>query len=149
MPANPVFATMTLPSGSTYEFKDTVARQLIEDLTGSVSGAVHFVGLTTTPLTDGASTSPIVIEGENYTPKSGDVAIYGTMEFILNATASKWREFGSTGSLKALAFKDSASGNFTPAGTVSQPSFTGVEGNLSVSGTPTGSVSVTPTVTME
>lgn len=156
---------ITLPSGTPYYIKDIEARQLIADLTGSVSGAVHYVGTTTTVLSDGATTKPIAVEGSSYTQKAGDVVDYGNMEYIWNAVSQVWREFGSTGSLKALAFKDSASGNFTPAGTVSQPSFTGTEGNVSVKGTPAGSVeitkgngtanytpegsvSVTPTVTM-
>ena len=41
-----------------------------------------------------------------------------------------------------MAFKDSASGDYTPAGSVSQPTFTGTEGDLSVKGTPTGNVSI-------
>ena len=40
----------------------------------------------------------------------------------------------TSGSLKALAFKDNASGSYTPAGSVSQPTFTGSEGSVSVSG---------------
>lgn len=41
---------------------------------------------------------------------------------------------GGTGSLKALAFKDTATTNFTPGGTISTPSFTGREKNVTVSG---------------
>lgn len=44
-------------------------------------------------------------------------------------------------SLGSLAFKDSASGTYTPRGTVSQPTFTGTEGNVTVSGVATGTVS--------
>lgn len=142
MPSTPVLSTMTLPTGTVYQFKDLTARQLIEDLTGAVSGAVHYVDETTTPLTDGATTSPITVDGKSYTPHAGDVVAYGETEFIWSETSHKWREFGSTGSIKALAFKDSASGTFTPAGTVSQPTFTGTEKQVSVKGTPTGSVAV-------
>lgn len=135
-------SVFTLPSGTTYYIKDAEARQLIEDLTGSVSGAVHYVGATTTVLSDGSSTKPITVEGESYNQSAGDVVAYGDMEFIWNAVSNVWREFGSTGSLKALAFKDTATGNYTPAGTVSQPSFTGTQGNVSVTGTPAGSVTI-------
>lgn len=113
-----VFSTLTLPSGGTYEFKDNVARRLIQELTNAMSGAVHYVGTTTTVLSDGATTKPVMVEGASYTQKAGDVVDYGSMEYIWNEVSGVWREFGSTGSLKALAFKDSATGSFTPAGTV-------------------------------
>lgn len=61
-----------------------------------------------------------------------------------------WHEFGDMSGLGALATKDSASGSFTPQGSVSQPSFTGSEMTSEGKFTPSGSVSapsisVTPT----
>ena len=132
---------ITLPSGSVYNIKDATARQDISELRTSLSGAAHYIDVTTTPLTDNCETNPITIDGKSYTAKAGDVVAYGNSEFIFSALG-KWREFGSTGSLKSLAFKDSASGDYTPAGSVSQPTFTGTEGDLSVKGTPTGNVSI-------
>ena len=132
----PDISKITLPSGTTYDLKDAYAREQIEAL----SGTVTWLGVTTTPLSDGATTNPITIGGESKTAVAGDVAAYGELEFVFNGT--KWQEFGSTGSLKALAFKDSASGNYTPAGNVSKPTFTGTEGNVSVSGTPSGNVAI-------
>ena len=129
---------ITLPSGTTYDIKDTTARANISAL----SGALTFLGTTTTALTDGAATSPITIGGSAVTPKAGNVVIYGNSEFVWSAAESKWREFGSTGSLKALAFKDSASGSYTPAGNVSQPTFTGTKATISSSFTPAGSVAI-------
>ena len=123
---------ITLPSGTTYDIKDATARANISAL----SGALTFLGTTTTALTDGAATSPITIGGSSVTPKAGNVVIYGNSEFVWSAAESKWREFGSTGSLKALAFKDSASGSYTPAGNVSQPTFTGTKATISSSFTP-------------
>lgn len=134
---------ITLPSGTTYEIKDAKARELI----GSLSGALTYLGTTTTALADGATTSPITIGGTSVTPKAGDVVAYGNSEFVWSAAESKWREFGSTGSLKALAFKDSASGSYTPAGSVSQPTFTGTKKNISAEFTPEGTVSA-PIVTV-
>ena len=95
--------------------KDAEAWQEIADIKTRISGAMHWAGITTTELVDGSTTNPITIAGESYTAKSGDVVGYGELEFVFNG--SKWQEFGSTGSLKALAFKDSASGDYTPAGT--------------------------------
>lgn len=117
-------SVIKLPSGTSYNIKDAQARADIETIESAISGGMHYIGVTTTALTDGASTNPIMIDGKSITAKSGDIAIYGSLEFIFSDTDSKWHEFGSTGSLKALAFKDSAAGNFTPSGSVSRPTIT-------------------------
>lgn len=132
---------VTLPSGSTYNLKDTQARQDIETLKATAVGAVHYLGVTTTALSDGSETNPITIGESTVTAKNGDFVIYGKLELVFSSSDNKWHEYGSTGSLKALAFKDSATGKITPAGSVSQPTFTGNAGNVSVTGTPSGSVS--------
>lgn len=111
----PDISQIKLPSGTTYTIKDTVARE-------AASSVAKWLGTTTTPLTDGANTNPITIGGQTVTATNGNVAAYDNKEFIFNGTV--WQEFGSTGSLKALAFKDSASGTFTPGGNVSKPNVT-------------------------
>lgn len=130
---------ITLPSGTTYDIKDTTARTEIDTLKNTVTGAMHYIGVTTTALSNGASTNPIKINNADVTAKSGDVAIYNSLEFVFSDSDSKWHEFGSTGSLKALAFKDTASGDFTPAGSVSQPTFTGSAMTSTGKFTPAGS----------
>ena len=127
-----------LPSGTTYNIKDEVARQAVSGLTG----AMHYIGTTTTAISDGSTASPVTIGGSSVTPAAGDVVIYSNSEFVWSAAESKWREFGSTGSLKALAFKDSASGSYTPSGSVSQPTFTGTKGTVSAGFTPSGTVAI-------
>ena len=119
------YISKIVKGADTLHIKDAEARQEIAGIKSSITGAMHYVGLTTSALTDGATTNPIIVDGNSYTAKAGDVAIYGELEFVFNGT--KWQEYGSTGSLKALAFKDSASGDFTPAGTnaASAVSFTG------------------------
>lgn len=112
---------ITLPSGVTYDIKDATARNDISMLKGSGTGAMHYAGVTTTALANGSSTSPIKINETDYTPSNGDVVIYGQLEFVWSTSDKKWHEFGSTGSLKGLAFKDSASASYTPAGSVSAP----------------------------
>ena len=129
---------ITLPSGTTYDIKDAKARELINTLGSPTS----YLGVTTTAITDGATTSPITIGDKSITPKAGDIVAYGSSEFVWSDTESKWREFGSTGSLKALAFKDSASAAYTPAGTISQPTFTGTKATISANYTPAGTVAI-------
>lgn len=110
---------ITLPSGSTYDLKDAQARSDIADIQRAISGGIHFRGETTTALTDGATTNPITINGSSYTAVSGDLVLYDEKEFLFDGT--KWIEMGDLSLLGALAYKDSASGSFTPAGSVSAP----------------------------
>lgn len=132
---NSVISQITLPSGTTYDIKDSQARSDIEALQSIASGAMHYIGISSTAITDGGTEKP-TIDGTQKTmgtSDSGAVVIYGEKEYVWNG--SKWQEFGSTGSLKALAFKDSASGSFTPAGTVSQPTFKGSQSTVAITAT--------------
>lgn len=129
---------ITLPSGTTYNIKDAAARSTI----AALNSAILFRGVTTTALTDGATTNPIVINDASFTASNGDVVMHGTSEFIFASSDNKWHEFGSTSALKALAFKASASGNFTPSGSVSKPTFTGTTATIKSSFTPSGSVTI-------
>lgn len=136
---------ITLPSGQTYNIKDATARNEISMLKGSNTGAMHYAGVTETALTDGSSTSPIKINKVDYTPSNGDVVIYGTLEFVWSTSDNKWHEFGSTGSLKGLAFKDSASASYTPTGSVSAPTVAVAVNTTSV--TPISGVGTLPSFT--
>lgn len=94
-----------------YTIKDAEARALIEDL----GHAIYWIGITTTALTDGDTTNPITVNGESVTAKLGGMASYGGSEFVWNGSA--WQELGKN-NFGALAFKSSASGDYTPVGTV-------------------------------
>lgn len=109
----PDISQITLPSGTTYDIKDAQARN-----------AKAWLGITSTELTDGATTNPITINGQQVTATSGNIVgvVDSESEFIFNGTA--WQEFGNLSDLGALAYKDSASGSFTPAGSVSKPTIT-------------------------
>lgn len=133
----PDIAQITLPTGSVYNLKDNKARELIAELQANAK----FLGVTTTVLTEGSTTNPIEINGEDVTARTGDWTICDDekKEFIFNGTF--WQEFGDMSDLGSLAYKNSASGSYTPSGTVSQPSFTGTEATVSVTGTPSGTVS--------
>ena len=131
---------ITLPGSNTpYWIKDAEARSLINDIKNSVTSVMNFRGKTTTTLTDGATTNPVKINNEDYTANAGDIVLVNqtsatgkTIEYIFDGT--KWQEFGSnTSPYGALAYKDSASTSYKPAGTVSQPTFTGTAGTVNVS----------------
>lgn len=136
---------ITLPSGVSYDIKDATARHDISMLKGSNTGAMHYAGVTETTLADGSSTSPIKINKVDYTPSNGDVVMYGSLEFVWSTSDNKWHEFGSTGSLKGLAFKDSASASYTPAGSVSAPTVSVAVNTASV--TPISGVGTLPSFT--
>jgi hypothetical protein len=55
-------------------------------------GAVHYKGTTTTALSNGSTTNPITIDGEEYTAVFGDIAVYDYTEFVFDGT--QWSEIG-------------------------------------------------------
>lgn len=110
-----------LPSGSEYLLKDAQARADIEDLKAAVGGGVSFLGITTTVLTDGATSKRIVIDGDYVDAINGSIAIYDVDEFIWSDITESWHRLGPSGTFRALAYKDSASATYTPSGSISQP----------------------------
>lgn len=126
-----------LPDGTTYDIKDSNARDRI----AALEAFTTYLGVTTTALTDGATTNPVTINGASVTAKSGNIVLYGNKEFIFDGT--HWNEFGDLSALGDLAYKNTASGSFKPSGTVSQPTFTGDTMSSTGSFTPAGSVSLT------
>ena len=119
--------------------KDAEAQQAISELQQSVTGGMHYIGETSTALVDGSTTSTLTPKSEGSMSKTtgfvaGDLVIYGELEFVWSG--AKWKEFGSTGSLKSLAFKDAS--DIETAGSTSSKmvtaSVTGVDGSTSVTG---------------
>ena len=100
-------SSFTLPNGDIVEIKDAVARAAQES-------GMHYIGETTSALTDGATTNPIVIGGNNVTAVAGDIATKSGSEFLFDGT--NWHLFGDLSSLGALAYNATASGSFTPEG---------------------------------
>lgn len=119
-----------------------------------LSSALRFIGATTTAIVDGGTTSPISINGSNVTPAIGDVVINSNnnQEYVWLGT--KWELLGdeSSYSLKGhthtVTYAKSATAtgsttqggtnaetSITPAGTVSQPTFTGTAHNHKFTGT--------------
>lgn len=116
---NATMSTYTVPvdingtiQNVTYDIEDEYARQRIAEL----GSAVYWMGVTTTTLSDGSTTNPITINGEAVTADTGGMAQYDAVEYVWNGSA--WQEMGH-GNFGALAFKNSASGSFTPQGSVS------------------------------
>ena len=119
-----------------------------------------FCGETTTALSDGASTTPVKVKtaikirgvdyaaGANYTPVAGDVFVYNKLEFAFNGTS--WIELGDlnlSSDFGTLAFANSVSASYTPAGSVSGKFTYGTAITVSSSGSVTGTVSK-PTISV-
>ena len=95
----------------TYDIADAEARQRISEL----GKALYWVGVTTDALTDGATTNPITVGGESVTVHAGGVAQYNAEEFAFDGT--NWQKLGE-GNLGDLAYQNTASAYYTPAGSV-------------------------------
>ena len=162
---------ITLPNGDNFLIKDQAARQDIQTLKDTVVGTTHYRGTadaiqssisgTNKSMRDGATSNGNIVmtDGTTLTPQNGDIIIIGTSgtneaapkEYIFKLTSSTgptgvWNEFGSTGSLKALAFKDNATASYTPRGTINALTFTGTAATISSTYKPVGTIS-TPSFT--
>lgn len=103
--------------GQLYKIKDEGARELIETIS---AGSVVWAGVTTTELTDGGTTSTIIVNGKEVLAKKGLMAAYvptgetQAREFIYNGEI--WQELGGLGMLKAFAYADQGEVSITPEG---------------------------------
>lgn len=132
---------ITLLNGTTYDLKDKKARDDIAAIEAAIAGGVTFMGETSTALTDGSTAKSIVINSTTVTAVKGYLVVYNSKEFVFDG--EKWIEMGDLSLIGDLGWKDSASGTFTPTGSVSQPTFSGNEMTSTGNFTPTGSVGLT------
>lgn len=89
-------------TGNSLTVKLTSMSSDISGLKNAVTGGVHFIGVTTTEITNDGTTSPIKIGGKDVVPANGDVVIYGTKEYIWSG---KWIELGDQGRIAQLETK--------------------------------------------
>lgn len=107
-----------IPGDTTiYYIKDDEARDLIAQL----GDFTAYLGITTTELTDGATTNPITIDGASVTAAAGNIvsyndgsgSLYTAKDFIFNGT--KWQEFANPTKLGKFAYVDQGTVTFTPS----------------------------------
>ena len=151
---------ITLPSGNTYFIKDLEARQMISQLNQftyevvlslpSASEATMYkiyLISTSTPGEDDVYEEYITID------KGSEVSPRYVWEKLGTITAPDLTEYAKIEDLGALAYKDNASGSFTPAGNVSltdtnKTATVGVAASGETTYQPGGTVS-TPTISVE
>ena len=127
---------ITLPSGTTYDIKDATAREQI----AALSNYTAYLGVTTTELSDGYTTNPIMIGGSSVTASTGAIVTYESKELIWNGSA--WQEFGDLSGLGHLAHEDSVTASYTPQGSINA-TFVGdanIAADVSASIRPSGSM---------
>lgn len=73
-----------------------------------IDKALHFIGLTTTAITDNATTKTITVDEKDYTAAAGDVVLYNDNEYVFDG--SKWLELGD-GSSHALKTNNVTAGS--------------------------------------
>ena len=112
-----------VPSGDEFPIVDMLARQTID----SMSSYTAFLGVTTSNITDGTTSPVVVIDSQSVTATTGNIVIVNTNSTTAGRIAQeyiyangKWQLFGdiSADNLGNLAYKNSATGSFTPAGKI-------------------------------
>lgn len=74
---------------------DAVTKQYVDSAISSISGAMRFLGISSTPITDSGTESP-TIDGQVVTPVNGDVVIYEGIEYVWSS--DKWNRLGTDSS---------------------------------------------------
>lgn len=81
-----------------------------------LSGAMHFLGVTTSNVNEGSTLTSIVVDGKSVTPSKGDVVLYSHSEYIW--TGSKWEELGSEQSFALKSVQIVAGSGLSGGGTL-------------------------------
>lgn len=94
---------------------DLTTKQYVDGKIADLSGALHYIGTTTTPIAEGTTTNEIIISGTSYIVKAGDVVTYddsdyGLIEFVWNGT--QWIELGAASSFVTKAVYDAKIAEF-------------------------------------
>lgn len=108
-------ATVTLAANPTADMQ-AATKKYVDDAVSGISGAMHFIGTTTTALTDGSTTNPITINGESVTAVAGDVVLYDGKEFVWDGSA--WELLGDEGSYALKTVTVTAGTGLTGGGTL-------------------------------
>lgn len=97
-----------------FTIKDAEARHKLD----TMGTALLWIGVTTTPISDGDPTNPIMVNGNPVTAVGGNMTAYNGIAYVWDADGNVWQNF-ATGTYGELAYKDYCQAVYTPAGSVS------------------------------
>lgn len=94
----------------------------VDSATLGLTGAMHFIGVTTTTLATGDTTDPIAGEGLSKTTgfASGDVVLSGDKEFVWTGATTGWVELGDEGSYALKTVSITGTGALSGGGALSE-----------------------------
>lgn len=120
--ATKIVKTLEFPNSSDGYQINAVALEgkTLDDIRSEMSRVMHFLGTTTTNISDGSTTNEITVNSKLVTVDNGDVVLYGGYEYVW--TGSAWEQLGQEGSFSLKTHTHTVS--HTPAGTVSTPTIT-------------------------
>lgn len=95
--------TINAPSSDS----EAATKKYVDDKTASLTGAMHFKGVSTTAITDGGTENPTIGGATVTTKTAGDVVIYGNQEYVWSTT-NKWELLGDEGSYALKSKTDKA-----------------------------------------
>lgn len=161
--SNPTIWQMTLPSGTTYDIEDKTARAAAAGINMQKCTQASDTPYGVTWDNDGTTVTGTLVASSSTTGKFYLVPIvtedgkdafaeYVTVVNDTNPATYSWEKIGTTdidlSDLGDLAYKDSASGTFTPEGTVSAPVISKTTAGETTNVTPFGSAGTLPGLTM-
>lgn len=106
---------LTLSGDPTADLQ-AATKQYVDSAVSGLSGAMHFIGVSTTSISDGGTETPTV-DGETVTKVVGDVVLYGNKEFVW--TGSAWELLGDEGSYALKTVTITAGSGLTGGGDLS------------------------------
>ena len=154
--------TLRVVTGGT-GIETTVGAEL-QSIKQSIAGAMHYIGVTKTELTDGSTITTLVPQSEGSLTKTsgfvaGDVVLAPApegskekyYEYVYNGTV--WSEFGSTMAIGSMAYANTATGSTTitynksnyTGGTITVKEYSERESNYIKPSSVVGSVEVSTT----
>jgi len=110
-------STITDASTSTNLVTSAAVAAYVDSKTASITGAMHFKGVSTTAITDGGTQDPTIGGSKITTKEQGDVVLYGSQEFVWAGEA--WELLGDEGSYALKTITVTGSDGLTGGGDLS------------------------------
>ena len=108
---------VTTVSSSSNHTQYPTAKAVYDIVNTMLSSVLRSQGITTTPITNGSTTNPIIIDGKgSYTASEGDVVIRDDLGLEFMWTGGKWRQFGDESSYALKTVTITGSGYLTGGG---------------------------------